>query len=505
MKRATLFAAVLVAAAVVVGVPGLGAQSEANALRSTSPLTILQLNDVYSIAPVDGLGGLARIATLKQRVAAEGRTPLLVISGDFLSSSVESSIFKGEQMIAALNSAGIDIGALGNHEFDFGLEVLLARMSEARWQWVVSNVVDTATNRPVGGAPPYVVRTFGQLRVGFIGLCVTDALKGREGLTRLRAIDPLEAAATQIQALKKEGVDAIVALTHLTYEEDRALAERFPEIDVIVGGHEHFPITTVVNRTLISKSGTQGRLVARIDLNRSAAGQVERFFELVPITSAIPEEPRTAATVKSYQDRLSAELDTIVATTRVGLDAVNTRVRTAETNLGNLIADAMRAHTGSDIAIVNSGGIRGDRVYQPGPVRIRTLIEIHPFGNIVCEVAVSGRVLLDALNHGMSELPLPGGQFPQIAGMRLSVDKAAPAGRRVTDVRVQGVPLDPDRIYRLALPDYLLNGGDGYTMFANQRVLIDPETGDQIAVVLERYLRGRGEVAPETDGRIVIR
>lgn len=505
MKRATLTIAALVAAAVLVRVSSLRAQSaEANALRATAPLTILQLNDLYSITPVDGLGGLARIATLKQRVAAEGRTPLLVISGDFLSSSVESSVFKGEQMIAALNSAGVDIGALGNHEFDFGLDVLLERMREARWQWVVSNVIDTATNRPVGGAAPYLIRNFGPIRVGFIGLCVTTALQGREGLTRLRAIDPLEAAATELQALKKEGVQAIVALTHLTYEEDRALAERFPEIDVIIGGHEHFPITTVVNRTLISKAGTEGKLVARIDLNRNPSGQIERFFELLPVTSALPDEPRTAATVKSFEDRLSAQLDTVVASTRVGLDAVGTRLRVSETNLGSLVADAMRANTGAEIAIANSGGIRGDRVYPAGPIRVRNLIEIHPFANVVCEVAVPGRVVLEALNHGVSELPLPAGLFPQISGMTMRVDRTAPAGRRVTDVRIQGAPLDPNRVYRLAIPDYLLNGGDGYSMFAKQRVLVDAETGDQIAVALERYLRARGEVAPEADGRIAI-
>ena len=105
--------------------------------------------------PIDGLGGLARVATLKQNLAKAGRTPFLVLAGDFLSPSVASSVFKGEQMIAALNAAGLDLATLGNHEFDFGDDVLIQRMREAKFQWVVSNVVDTATGQPIGGAAPY--------------------------------------------------------------------------------------------------------------------------------------------------------------------------------------------------------------------------------------------------------------------------------------------------------------------------------------------------------------
>src|SRR5207237_1415460 len=109
-----------------------------------------QINDVYSTVPVGDLGGLARVATLKARVKAEGRQTLLVIAGDFLSPSVASSVFKGEQMIAALNAVGVDLATLGNHEFDFGKDVLVERMREEKWQWVVSNVVDAATGKQLG-------------------------------------------------------------------------------------------------------------------------------------------------------------------------------------------------------------------------------------------------------------------------------------------------------------------------------------------------------------------
>jgi 5'-nucleotidase len=471
--------------------------------RSRSPLTILQLNDVYSIAPINGVGGLARVATLKKRLAAPGRTPLLVLSGDFLSSSVASTVFKGEQMIAALNAAGLDVASLGNHEFDFGLDVLLQRMAEAKWQWVVSNVIDARTGRPVGDAAPFVVRTVGPLRVGFIGLCITTEIVRRDSLARVQFVDPFEAAARYVPILKAQQVDAIVALTHLNYEDDRALAERFPDIDLIVGGHEHFPIVSTAGRTLISKSGSDAKFVARIDLNKSRTGILERFFELVPVNSSIAEDADTAAVVNSYESRLGSEMERVVATARVPLNGVAIQLRSGETNLGSFVADALRANVDADIAMMNGGGIRGDRVYSSGPLTRRTLLEMHPFGNIVCKVEVPGRIVAEALNYGVSRLPAAAGQFPQVSGLTFRVDAAAPAGSRVRDILVNGRPLDDDRPYTLAIPDFMLLGGDGYTVFSGQRVLVSPEAGDLIVTALEKYA-GSIDVAPSVEGRIII-
>lgn len=482
----------------------LAEQEEPASPRATAPLTILQINDIYSTIPIDGAGGLARIATLKQNLAAAGRTPLLMLAGDFLSPSVASSVFKGEHMVAALNAAGLDMATLGNHEFDFGVDMLIQRMREGRWQWVVSNVIDTNTGRPIGGALPYVVKTFGSLKVGFIGLCLTTSEISRDRLTNVRLIDPLEAAATYLPELQREGAEVIVALTHLAFAEDRELAQRFPQIDLIVGGHEHYPITVTENRTLISKAGSEGKFVARMDVNRRVTGVIERFFELIPITSALPDEPRTAGVVKSYEDRLGSELNTVIATTRVPLDADTVRLRAAETNLGDLMADVLRANAKADIAIVNAGSIRGDRIYPAGPITRRTIIEIHPFGSVICKVAVPGRIVLQALNNGVSKLPATAGQFPQVSGLTMRVTVGAPAGSRVSDVRVGGQPLDLEKLYTVALTDYTLTGGDDYSMFAKQPVLIGPEAGDLIVTAVEQSLAAQREIAPMADGRITI-
>ena len=505
MKRlATLVGFTLFTLLAAGGPPTRAQAPEPGAPRTAAPLTILQINDVYETLPVDGAGGLARVATLKKNFAAAGRTPLLVLAGDFLSPSVASSVFKGRQMIAALNAAGLDLATIGNHELDFGDDVLIERMGEANWQWIVANVIDTATNRPIGGAAPYVIRSFGHLRVGFLGLCLITTEINPERLTHTRLDDPIATAARYVPEMRQAGADLIVAVTHLAFEDDRTLAARFPDIDLIVGGHEHFPITATENRTLISKAGSDAKFVARLDLNRTADGVVERFYELLQVTAAIADDPATLAVVTDYESRLGAALQAVVGTSRVPLDAQTVRLRAGETNLGDFFADAMRDAARAELAIVNSGSIRGERVYPAGPITRRTVIDIHPFGGVVCKVEVPGRVVVQALESGVSKLPGSAGQFPQVSGLTMRVNATAAVGSRVSDVRVGGRPIDPARLYTVAITDYMLTGGDEYTMFDGQTVLISPESGSLIADALERAITAQREIAPAVDGRIAM-
>lgn len=472
--------------------------------RAAAQLTILQINDVYSTVPIDDIGGLARVATIKRQIAEAGRPTLLLIGGDFLSSSVASNVFKGEQMIAALNATGLDVATLGNHEFDFGVDTLLTRMAQARWQWVIANLLDKRTGRIIGDASPYVIRTIGSLKVGIIGLClVTDSMAVPTVVERVQTLDPIETAARYLPQMKREGADVIVALTHLAFATDRALAERFPEIDVIVGGHEHFPITAVAGRTLISKAGSEARYVARIDINKRGTAPADRYYELIPVTSAIKDDPAAAAVINDWESRLGAEMDVVVGSTQVPLDADDLRLRASETNVGNFFADAIRQHAQADIGMMNSGGIRGNRVYPAGPLKRRDLIQMHPFGNVICKIEVTGQLLRQVLEHGVARLPLTSGYFPQVSGVTFRVAIPAPAGSRVSDAKVNGVPLDPGKTYTLALPDYLLRGGDGYDMFGSSRVLIDPEDGALIVSAVEAAVM-RGAINPQVEGRIVL-
>lgn len=468
--------------------------------RDRAPVTFLQINDVYSTVPIDGVGGLARVATLKRQLAESGHHPVMVLAGDFLSPSVASSFFRGEQMVETLNAAGLDLATLGNHEFDFGDDVLIQRMQQSKFRYVISNVIDTKTGKAVGGAAPYLIETYGTVKVGYIGLVLTSTEISTDKLKHTRLSDPFAAAARYLPMLKEGGAQVIVAITHLTFADDRKLAQQFPQIDLIIGGHEHFPITATENRTLISKAGSDARWVARIDVNQGG----ERFFDLEPMTGAIADDPKTAAVANDYEQRLGKELDTVIATSEVPLDASAQHIRSSETNLGDLVADALRADTGTDVALMNSGSIRGDRIYPPGPITSRTLLAIHPFGNTICTLEISGRVLLQALNNGVSKLPNAGGQFPQVSGLTMVVDTEAPVGSRVREVVINGRPLDPEQHYTIAIPDFVLKGGDGYSMFAGQNVIVDPEEGSLLVQSLGRYVIEKKTITQQADGRIRI-
>jgi 5'-nucleotidase len=502
---APVLVAVLLIAQLFIALPAQAQQEESTSPRLRTPLTLLQINDVYSTVPVDGLGGLARVATIRKTLAASGRTPLLMLAGDFLSSSVASSIFRGEQMIAGLNAMGLDFATLGNHEFDFGVDMLITRMQQAKWQWVIANVIDRRTNGILGGAPAYVIRTVNGVRVGILGLCLLDeGMNNPELRSRLQLLDPIETAATLVPQMKAEGADVIVALTHLRIFTDQALARRVPDIDVIVGGHEHYPIIDATGRTLITKAGMDARAVARIDLDKRGDAPLDRFYELIPVTSAVAEDPAALTVINDWESRLGAELDAPLATSTVALDALESSLRTRETNIGDLFADAMRQQAGADVALINSGGIRSNRVYPPGPLSRRNLLELHPFGNITCKIEVTGRVLLQALEHSVLRLPLAAGTFPQVSGLTMRVNVAAPAGQRVSSVTISGAPLDPAKTYTLALPDFVMVGGDGFTMFGGSKVLIDAMSGMPMIDALQELVASRRTISPATDGRITI-
>jgi 5'-nucleotidase/UDP-sugar diphosphatase len=264
-------------------------------------------------------------------------------------------------------------------------------------------------------------------------------------------------------------------------------------------------ITAFERRSLISKAGSDARAVARIDVAQRISGSIERFYELLPITKDLADDEKTAEVVAAYETRLGTALDRLTGTTTTPLDGVALRIRASETNLGNLVADAIRADAKTDIAITNSGSIRGNRVFPAGPLTRRTLIEIHPFDNVVCIIAMPGRHILEALNHGVSFLPAANGAFPQVSGLTMSVDQKAPKGDRVRDVMINGQPLDVNKIYSVAVPDFLLKQGDGYTMFAREPVKVGPEAGDMISNALEKYVAEKKEISPAIEGRITLR
>ncbi|MFB3818267.1 MAG: bifunctional UDP-sugar hydrolase/5'-nucleotidase [Candidatus Methylomirabilales bacterium] len=471
----------------------------------TARFTLLQVNDLYDLTPNERgkKGGLARVATIRERVAAESPYTILVLAGDFLSPSTVSSLFQGEQMVAGLNAAGLELATFGNHEFDFGEFVTRERMRESWFTWVSSNVLDPKTGLPFGEAAAFVLRDVGGVKVAFLGLTTPETKvlsKGGRGLTFL---PPIQAAKAVIPRARRAGADVIVALTHQAMDDDKALAAAVPDIHVILGGHEHVPLDARVGKTLILKTGSEAMNVGRVDV-RVAVGKtrtVEATWSLIPVTDRVPDKPEVAALVKRYQQAMAAELEQKVGETSVALDTRNALVRTQEAPVGNFVADLIRDSVQADVALVNGGGLRGDSVTPAGPLRRGDVLRILPFANKIVKLEVTGETLRAALENGLSQVEKTAGRFPQVSGMRVVFDPSRPPGSRLVSVQAKGRPLDAQARYTLATFEFLQGGGDGYEMLKQAKVLVPPQNGPMDSdLVLERL--ALGPLAPVVDGRI---
>lgn len=467
-------------------------------------LTFLQINDHYVLGPVDGgrRGGMARLATLVRDVRRENPSTVFVLGGDFLSPSVESTFLQGAQMVAALNAIGLDYVTFGNHEFDFGPTVLLERMNESKFHWLSANVVDRRSGRPFGGASTEELLTLGGLRVGVFGLTMADTARTSRPGPDIVFNPPLVAGKEAAARLRTRGARVVVAVTHQEMAEDKSLAAT-SDVDVILGGHEHDPLVAEEGKTLITKGGSDARYLVQVDLWLTREGKlVERSWRFREVSPRVAPDPSVEELVRAYGARLDRELDVVVGRTDVPLEARTSRLRTQETNLGDLVTDLLRERLGTDAALVNGGAIRTNRTVPAGPLSKRDIHALLPFTDVVLKLEMRGRDLRAALEHGLAQTDREGGGFLQISGVRLIWNPQLSAGQRVVSATVAGRPLENETIYSVAVPGYLVRGGDGYTAFARAKVVIDETSGPQVAQTILDAIVARGTIAPATDGRI---
>ena len=474
MRRLGLFLLLLVSFA-----------SGAHAQPGGPTITLLHFNDVYEITPIEAghAGGLARVATLRARLKARRPQLLTTLGGDFLSPSaigtarVEGERLAGRQMVAVLNVLGVDWAVLGNHEFDVGERAFRARLAETTFGIVASNVTD-ATGAPFEKTVPHAVipvkTPSGTLRIGLIGLTI-DA----NPQPWVRYAPPVEAARAAVAALKGR-TDAIVALTHLTLAGDRQIAEEVPDIDVILGGHEHenWLFERGPRFTPIVKADANVRTVAVVSMRFPKKGaRPVVTARLERIDARIPEGRRTSAEVRKWTDiaydgfrKDGFDPGATVTTIMAPLDGRETATRNGATPLTALIAEAMRREAGTSIAVYNAGSIRIDDVLPPGPVTQYDVIRVLPFGGKIVKATVTGALLDRMLKAGAANTGTGG--FLQTAGVPATID---PAAR-----------------YTLALSDFLLTGAEANLDFltrANPEITDISELRDVRMAVIDELKR----------------
>ncbi|MBB3265305.1 2',3'-cyclic-nucleotide 2'-phosphodiesterase (5'-nucleotidase family) [Azospirillum sp. OGB3] len=475
-------------------------------------VTFLHFNDIYEISPVKGRGGFAPLMTVLKTERERSAGALTTVGGDFLSPSLLSGTTRGAQMPDLFNAMGVDVVGFGNHEFDFGTEVLKARIAESKFPWVGTNVAGP-DGQPLPGSVATWTKTVGDVKVGFLGVLTPETAHLSSGGAEATFTNVQAAAALAVKALRDAGANVVVALTHQTITEDRDLAVKVKGIDLVLGGHDHDPISFYEGSTLILKAGADGHYLGVIDLAVSTkATEKGPATTVAPggwrfvTTAGVAPDAEVGALVKRYTDQLDATLAGVIGRTETDLDSRKDVVRSQETTMGNLIADALRDGLKADIAITNGGGIRADTLHPAGSSLTRKDIFAEmPFGNVAVLTLLSGADILAALEHGVSKVEDKAGRFPQVSGLSFTYDPKLPSGTRVTGVTVGGQPLDPARTYRVATNDYMLKGGDGYAALTRGRTVVDASGAVLMATMVMDYVEAKKTVAPKVEGRIVAR
>ena len=475
------------------------------ALAETVSLRFVQTNDIDRMEEDDGRGGFAKVMAVVKRERGEGTT-FFVHSGDTLSPSLLAGIDKGAHIIDILNYMGVDVMTPGNHEFDFGADNFRTRIGEATFPIVTSNVREPGGGQPANTTDTLMKEVDG-VKIGFYGMTTAET-PDVSSPGDITFADEIETARAKQKELKDAGADLVVAVIHSGFVEDMELA-RAGLADLILTGHDEHLLTFYNGRTAMTESENQGNYVVVTTINVDKTEKDGKIsvswtpeFEVVD-TIGIDADAEIAAVVDGYKKKLDEELTIEIGTTETGLDSRRATVRSQEAAVGNLIADAIRAAVGADVAITNGGGIRGDREYAASHKLTRgdILAEL-PFGNKTVKLELSGADIKAALENGFSQVEEGAGRFPQISGMSVEVDLKAAAGSRVKSVMVGDGPLDEGATYTLATNDFMARGGDGYRVFSGAKNLIDPIDAQLMASQVIDYVAAEGTVSPKVEGRI---
>ena len=447
-------------------------------------VTFVQINDVYEIAPMQNgkIGGLARVATLKKQELAKNPNTFMIMAGDFLSPSVYNSLkhegkrIRGKQMVESLNSAGLDFAVFGNHEFDIKEEELQERINESTFQWVASNTFHQTNS----GVAPFVKTTSSgskafpktyimnvedsdgtKAKIGFIGLTLPFNKAEYVAYT-----DHFEAAEKLYNQLK-DSCDAVVALTHLSVQEDSILARRLPGLTLIMGGHEHDMQLKNVGTIFITKAHANAKSAYVNYLTIDVKNKVKSVVpELRMIDEALSQDPETALVVKKWMDigetnyeALGFKAKRIIREMGEPLDGREEFIRSGPTHLTRIIVAAMeKATPAAEIVLLNSGSIRVDDVLQM-PITEYDIIRTLPYGGSILEVDMKGNLLIEVLEAGRNNVG--SGGFLQYS----SSVKYDPNTKTWT---LKDIPLNPSRVYHVGLADFLMTGGEANMGFLNK-------------------------------------
>ncbi|KAE8880753.1 hypothetical protein PF005_g2078 [Phytophthora fragariae] len=505
----------------------------------TTEVVFLTVNDVYELFPdANGVGGVAELATMlkitKQKIPPDTHV-IVTLNGDFLWRSELDRKDKGALMVEMLNQIGIEYVVLGNHEFDFGAEHMRDLLAGAEFKCFGSNV-RTATNGELypGLVDTCVIPLSNGLRLGLFGVLTTVTGKDPFAGPSVVFEDERPHARRCVEELKAQGANVIVALTHFKVAHDVRLAMQVPGINLILGGHDHFPVTCAAGvETLIHKSGMDALWLGAVHMTLTTP-KISRKVE-APIANVRVEfqwqmllnhgyqaDPGCQALLNKYvqdvrQEELAQGKLEPLATACTALDGRRITCRAQESNMGNLVADSLREGLGADIGLVNAGYIKGDQLNEPGLVITRKWLEKYlPLVKATVVVELSVHELVDALAYWLRRYPAMSSSQPQFSGLRVVYDNTDTTKPKITSIRLarenyEATAENPrdesndeqadtpmDHLVSIAMP--LLSGMDGWHFFEGARQL---KSGPLVRDLVETFVSQRPQIDyPPKEGRL---
>jgi 5'-nucleotidase len=466
---------------------------------------IMHTNDSHARAVPNsdsGYMGFTAVSALKKSYEAAGAQVILLDAGDTLHGLPFANLVKGESIVKIMNLAGYDAMTPGNHDFNYGSSTLKEISKNMNFPLLSSNIKNKSDNSDF--LEDHIIIEKNGVKYGIFGLSTPETAykTNPKNVTSIEFTNPVEAAKEEVKELEAEGAQVIIALAHLGLDESseytsKLVAEKVDGIDLIVDGHSHSVLEAglTVGDTLIVSTGDYIQNIGVVIIGSDGAMKAD----LISASEYTGTDKAVDDKATEYQNEQEKLLSEVVGHTSVYLDGIREHVRAGETNLGDFTTDAFRYVTGADVAITNGGGIRAS--IEIGDISRKDLVTVFPFGNYVVTKKVTGEAILEALELGASTYPEPLGGFLQVSGITYTIDASKLSGKRISDVKVNGVAIDKKAEYLLATNDFIIAGGDGYTMLADFKV--ENEFGSIEDVLLE-YLKEKGTINQESANRIKI-
>ncbi len=503
------------------------AGASAGSSAAEEKIIVLYTNDVH--CGIDGEIGYAKLAAYKAEKMKETDYVTLIDAGDAIQGEAIGTLSNGSYIVDIMNFVGYDYAVPGNHEFDYGMDNFMALAEKADYEYLCCNFLDLKSGELVFA--PYAVETYGDIKIAYIGIDTPESFvkstpayfqdeKGNyiydffNDTTGKRLYDQVQETIDEVT--EKEDADYVIAVGHLGTDEQsspwtsKEVIANTEGLDAFIDAHSH---STIAGETVKDKGGDDVFLTST-GTKFSAVGELTIDKGVITaslITDYEKKDSETETYINTIKEGFSSLLNQVVAKSDIALTINGAdgqrAVRSQETNLGDLCADAYRLVLGADIAFVNGGGVREN--IPAGDITYEQIIAVHPFGNMACVVEATGQEIADALEMAARVAPAESGGFLQVSGLTYAIDTRIPSAvtvddkgmfvsvdgeRRVKDIKVGNEAIDPAKTYTLASHNYMLkNGGDGINMFMDNRVLQDEVMIDNQVLItyITDYLSGK--------------